>query len=268
MNKNLVHMLKVAEGRYLAEAETSLFQSYYENLPKRLRYSQEVEKAEAAILKMTFDTFYAQHPEMAQMPDSREKGERDMAYLLRTVTTAMVQDEYDEVIPKVKFIFDIFDQLNLSSNTMHDAYEHLRQSLKANVSDEAFEALSSFLNVLHPGRLKAWQEVNDKQHLFVEALKDWVLDTYPQIKQMNEPEENLRKDMHALFNSCAQAMVSQSDKPVEQTKVWLYTYFKGLRFDMDMVYKTYAQGPEIMRGHLSSETMALFEPYARLLSQE
>jgi hypothetical protein len=267
MNKNLAQMLKVAEGRYLAETEKSLFKQYYESLPQRLAYAEEMAQTEDLVIKNTLDAFYQKYPDMLTIPESRSKSERDMAYLLRTVTTAMVQNDYSEVVAKVKFIFDIFARLNFTPGAIDFAYDTLREQVKAQLSNEAASQISGFMNVLHAQRLAAWQEMQDKHHVLVEALKNKVLEQYPQVQDMHSPEENLRRDMTALLQACGQAMVSQTQVPVNDLKAWLYRFFDGLQFEMDVVYNTYANAHETLAPHLSHETLDLLKPHLQNLAK-
>lgn len=268
MNKNLTQMLKVSEGRYLSDTEKTLFQNYYQNLPQRLAHAQAVEAAEAQIIKATLDIFYEKYPDMLNISASREKSERDMAYLLRTVTTAMVQNEYANLIPKVKFIFDIFARLNFTPGAIDFAYITLREQVRTQIAAETHEAMEPFLNVLHARRLISWQEIQDKAPQLIQALTQKVFEDHPEVKNMNSPEENLRRDMRALLDACSQAMVSQNDAPVDELKQWLYAFFKGLAFDMDTVFKTYADAPETLAPHLSSDTLTRIKPYLKRLAEQ
>ncbi len=268
MNHNLANMLKVAEGRYLATAEKELFKSYYEGLPARLAHAEDIEKQEAAIIKQTADTFYAKFPNMLQISDSRAKTERDMAYLLRTVTNAMVQQDYTEAIPKVRFIFDIFDRLNFESGSMAFAYATLQNEVKNHVSNDAYQSMESFLNLLHPVRLDAWKELQQKQSQLIKKLSEHVLSQYPEVQNMHSPEENLRRDMEALLNACGEAMVSQSLQPVRDIKHWLFAFFKGLQFEMDVVHSTYAKAPDLFQEELSEATLTLLKPALEELTRD
>lgn len=267
MNSNLAQMLKVAEGRYLAEAEKSLFKQYYESLPQRLAFAKEMAESEASIIKNTLDTFYQKYPDMLKIHESRGKSERDMAYFLRAVTTAMVQDDYSEVVARVKFIFDIFSRLNFTPGAIDFAYDTLREQVVTHLSKEASTQLAGFMNVLDASRLSAWQELQDKHHILVETLKDKVLEQFPQVQTMHSPEENLRRDMNALLNACAQGVASQSDAPVNAMKAWLYGFFEGLQFEMDVVYTTYANAHETLAPHLSNETLELLKPHLQNLAK-
>lgn len=263
MNKNLAQMLKVAEGRYLAEAEKSLFKQYYESLPQRLTYAEEMAQKEAAIIKSTLDAVYQKYPDMLNTPEYPD----NMTYLLRTVTTAMVQDDYSEVVAKVKFIFDIFDRLNFPSGAVAFACDALREQVNSNLSNEASAQLTGFMNLLHAPRLAAWQEMQDKNYILVEVLKNEVLERFPEVQNMNSPEENLRRDMNALLSACSQAVASQTEEPVKALKTWLYGFFDGLQFKMDVVYDTYANAHETLAPHLSSDTSALLKPYLQSLAK-
>ena len=267
MNKNLANMLKVSEGRYLAEAEKALFQQYYQGMPERLAHAKEIEDKEQAIIGATLDTFYSKYADMQQHPENRPKAERDMSYLLRGATLAMVQQDYSEWIPQALFIFDIFDQLGFPEGSMAFAYAELRQQARAHLSTAAADALSGYLEVLNPDHLAAWEEINTRQDQLVEKLKDYVLEKHPEVKEMNNPEDNLRRDMHILVAACAEQVASGDEAPVQAVKAWLYAFFEGLQFEMPVIHETYAAAPGQWQDLLSAPTLEKLKTPLGSLSQ-
>ena len=267
MNHNLESMLTVSEGRYLTELEKNLYKSYYDSLPQRFTHAKEVEQNESQLIQATVKNLMSKYPQLGEMLEPETKGQRDMTYLLRAATMAMIQNDYHEFIPKVAFVFDIFNNLNFPQGSIEFAYDSLRSNAKEMLSEQASQAMMPFLNALSPARVKAWQELNSKMPKMVGALSEYALTTHSQIFKPENNGEHLRKDMKALLGACGQAMLAQSEQPIEDVKAWLYGFFKELNFGMDFVFETYAKAPEIFAQHLSEETLNAFKPYLAVLTR-
>lgn len=266
MNHNLTQILKVAEGRYFSPEETALFEAYYQQLPARLSHYKVLEKAEASVIKDTLKALFQGDALMADMADSEVKGQRDMAYLYRAASLAMVQCDLDALAEKASFVFDIFEQLKFPEANLERAYDLLRQSIAQQVPKSTWDAAQPYFNVLSASRLRYYRELQDKMGPITQSLLEQMYTVNPQLKALNQ-DEHCKKDFHSLISACAVAMLSQDASTVNDRKHWLYAYFKTLRFDINNVYDTYRTLPEILQRHLSAEAQEALEPYVKLLAQ-
>ncbi|MBF2054586.1 MAG: hypothetical protein IGS03_14165 [Candidatus Sericytochromatia bacterium] len=256
MNNNLLQLLKVNEGRQLNPSDADLFVRYYTGIPQRLKAMQNLEQQEADTIQQAQQQFFVQHPEMLSFAGAKEKTIRDMTYLYRTATMSMVQQDLSRLAEKAGFIFAIFEQLGFPEQAIENAYEILRQVCAERVSPETWQLAEPYFKTLSVLRLKQWQDLQNHQHAIIETVTAHVLKTWPGVSALNSPEDNLRKDMLSLFQAVGESLISQSLTPVEERKAWLYNFFKTQRFDMQSIFDTYRQLPELAAQHLQSDTVA------------
>lgn len=267
MNHNLNLMLKVSEGRYLREAEVTLFREYYSALPQRLELLRELQQLENTCVNATLNALFAELPGMAGMPEARAKAERDMGYLYRSAAQAMAHQDLPRIAEAAGFVFAIFDNLGLPAKSMETAYELLREQLSQRLAASKWEQVRRYYEVLSPSRLSAWRELANQLPALIQAGIGHTLTTWPQLKELPQVETHMAKDMQALLQAAGLAMLSRSPQPVEEIKAWLYVYFQTLRFDMQMVYDTYRALPELSKPLLSADTHAALTPWLESLQQ-
>lgn len=266
MNQNLTQMLKVAEGRYFSPEETALFEAYYQQLPARMSHYKVLEKAESSVIDNTLKALFQGDPLMAGMTDSEIKGQRDMTYLYRAASLAMVQYDLDALAEKASFVFEIFEQLKFPAANLERAYDLLRQHIAQQVPKSTWDAAEPYFNVLSATRLRHYREFQDKMGTITQSLLEQMYTVNPQLRALNQ-DEHCKKDFYSLLSACAVAMLSQAPNAVNDRKHWLYAYFKTLRFDINNVYDTYRTLPDILQSHLSAEAREALEPYVKLLAQ-
>lgn len=268
MNENLKEMLKVAEGRYLKAEEQQLFRQYYEELPKRLELMQLLQQKEKNCINQALNRFFGEYPGMNNASDTRLKAERDMTYLYRAATNAMVQHDFWVLAQKADYIFAIFANLGFPAGTMEAAYQHLRQSLQTELDKTTWEYVRPFFQILSEQRLTHWRELQKKMPALLEKTANFVFSNWPQLKSLPDVDAHLKKDIHSLLNTAGLAMLSQSPAPVNEKKAWLYAYFKTLRFDMQMVFQTYHQLPKLSEDVLSDSCRQAMQPWLQLLETD
>lgn len=262
MNQNLFQILKVSEGRYLSPEEENLFKDYYEQLPSRLKYYQELQKAEDKVIQSTLSQFSELEELLAS--DTGLKGQRDMAYLYRAAALAMVQDDIAKLAEQSAFIFDILSELKVSESNLEQVYTALRQNLATQISPDALSASQPYFQALSPTRLRLYKEVNIKMTSICKDLLRKVYEIQPQLKEL-EQDEHMLKDFSSLLSACLTSMLAQDDSDIRKRVEWLYAYFKTLRFDMETVYETYRALPDILTHHVSTDAQNALAPYIKEL---
>jgi hypothetical protein len=268
MNENLKEMLKVAEGRHLSTEESKLFRNYYEELPKRLELMRLLEKKEKALVNQALNAFFAEYPGLNSASDTRANAERDMTYLYRAATNAMVQQDYLSLAQKADYIFAIFANLGFPTGAMESAYNQLRKQLQSEVDSKTWECIGPFFQVLSEQRLAYWHELEKKMPLLIQKGVDYVFNSWPQLKNLPDVETHLKKDMQTLLKTVGLSMLSQSADPVNEKKAWLYAYFRNLRFDMQMVFQTYRNLPQLSQELLSEQTLQALKPWLQILETD
>lgn len=268
MNENLKEMLKVAEGRHLRAEEKQLFQEYYEELPKRLELMRLLQQKEKSCIHQALNGFFGEYPGMNNAPDTRLKAERDMTYLYRAATNAMVQHDFLALAQKADYIFSIFANLGFPAGTMEAAYQHLRQNLQTELDKTTWEYVRPFFQILSEQRLTDWRELQRKMPVLLDRTTEFVFSNWPQLKNLPDVDAHLKKDIHSLLNTAGLAMLSQSPTPIQEKKAWLYAYFKTLRFDMQMVFQTYHQLPKLSEGVLSEHCRQAMQPWLQHLETD
>ncbi|MGV3524288.1 MAG: hypothetical protein ACO1RX_08690 [Candidatus Sericytochromatia bacterium] len=267
MNENLQQMLKVSEGRYLRAEETRLFEAYYAQLPQRLEQMRQLEAAEQICLSASVDALFQRFPALLEMPGLRAQTERDLSYLYRSATMAMVQQDLGSLANKAEFVFAIFTSLGLPTAALEFAGHALREQIQQRLSAADWEQVAPYFQALSATRLDHWRHWRDKLPEVVKSNTAYVLRTWPALAQLPDVETHMGKDMRVLLQAVGLAMLSQSPLPVTERKAWLYSYFTGLRFDMEMVYTSYAALPELAGPHLEAETLNALRPWLKLLSE-
>lgn len=267
MNENLQQMLKVAEGRYLRAEETRLFQAYYAELPRRLEHMRQLEACEQACISAALDALFSRFPTLLEVSDIRAQTERDMSYLYRSATMAMVQQDLNTLAHKAEFVFAIFESLGLPTAAVAFAYQALREQIQQRLAAPDWEQISPYFQVLSAARMAHWRHWRDHLSELVTSGTDYVLRTWPALAELPDVESHMGKDMRVLLQAVGLAMLSQSPLPVTERKAWLYSYFTGLRFDMEMVYTSYAALPDLASPYLEAETLNAIRPWLKLLSE-
>lgn len=146
MNSSLTKLLADAEGRYLTNEESRSILEYSTSLPARLEALKKIESIEEKLVTETVNYAFNQHPSMKQIPESYEKGLRDVTLVLRYCAQAMIRNDMRFLEDKLLFwLKTMFKSFSFEANFVKDTYIKLDQLCRKYLDEKEYQLLSPYI---------------------------------------------------------------------------------------------------------------------------
>ncbi|TNE49175.1 MAG: hypothetical protein EP343_12910 [Deltaproteobacteria bacterium] len=150
MNTTLEQIFADAEGRYLQNAELEALSQYTQSIPKRMQAMKAIEKVEGPILQEVINEVWRKHPDFeSRYGMSREKCTRDVGYVLRYCTLAMLRDDTTFLTEKLLYWMRTVLHAFEFNDTINTTYSALMQQAEKFCKAEHYQMIHPYLELTH-----------------------------------------------------------------------------------------------------------------------
>jgi hypothetical protein len=147
MNKQIGEMLCAAEGRYLTRAEHASLRELAAQLEKRLLAMEEIQTKEDVIVERALKDVTTAYPDyLNRHKDARAKGLRDLAFVLRYATQAMLRSDAEFLEDALlSWMRTILKGVGFTPQFIEDTYKTLERAATRELSPAVAELIRPYL---------------------------------------------------------------------------------------------------------------------------
>ena len=147
MNKQISEMLCASEGRYLTRAELASLRELAAQLEVRVLAMEEIQTKEDSIVERTLKDVTTAYPDyLNRHKDARAKGLRDLAFVLRYATHAMLRSDpafLEDTL--LTWMRTILKGVGFTPQFIEDTYKTLERAASRELSAAAAELIRPYL---------------------------------------------------------------------------------------------------------------------------